>query len=110
MVIGHPALDANSTGGSWAIAQNKASVLRDGKILASYAKHHLPNYSVFDEYRNFIPGQELLTFEHAGMKFATVICEDIWQQGGPVAQIPANHVDVTLVLNGSPFEVEKTDR
>jgi NAD+ synthase (glutamine-hydrolysing) len=75
----------------------------------SYAKHHLPNYSVFDEYRVFVPGQNLLTFDANGMKFATVICEDIWQSGGPVAQISASNVDLTLVLNGSPFETSKTD-
>jgi NAD+ synthase (glutamine-hydrolysing) len=69
----------------------------------------LPNYSVFDEYRVFVPGQDLLTFDANGIKFATVICEDIWQSGGPVAQISASKVDLTLVLNGSPFETSKTD-
>jgi NAD+ synthase (glutamine-hydrolysing) len=77
--------------------------------LDSYAKHHLPNYSVFDEYRVFVPGQDLLTFENHGLTFATVICEDIWQSGGPVAQIGSSKVDLTLVLNGSPFETSKTD-
>jgi NAD+ synthase (glutamine-hydrolysing) len=64
---------------------------------------------VFDEYRVFVPGQDLLTFEVNDMKFATVICEDIWQSGGPVAQISASNVDLILVLNGSPFETSKTD-
>ena len=107
VVVGHPALAKNPT--SWAIGQNRASLLFAGKIQASYAKHHLPNYSVFDEYRVFVPGTDLLTFELAGLKIATVICEDIWQSGGPVAQISKNQVDLTLVLNGSPFEQSKTD-
>jgi NAD+ synthase (glutamine-hydrolysing) len=64
---------------------------------------------VFDEYRVFVPGQDLLTFEIEGLKFAVVICEDIWQNGGPVAQISKSGVDLTLVLNGSPFEMTKTD-
>jgi NAD+ synthase (glutamine-hydrolysing) len=81
----------------------------DGKVQESYSKHHLPNYSVFDEYRVFVPGDQLLTFEIDGLNFATVICEDIWQAGGPVAQIASNQVDLTLVLNGSPFEMSKTD-
>jgi NAD+ synthase (glutamine-hydrolysing) len=81
----------------------------DGKVQASYAKHHLPNYSVFDEYRVFVPGDQLLTFEIDGLRFATVICEDIWQTGGPVSQIASHNVDLTLVLNGSPFERSKTD-
>ncbi|MEI6591520.1 MAG: NAD(+) synthase, partial [Actinomycetes bacterium] len=67
-------------------------------------------YSVFDEYRNFIPGNELLTFEHRGMRFSTVICEDIWQHGGPVADIANSGTDVLLVLNGSPFEINKSGR
>ncbi|MFM6971032.1 MAG: NAD+ synthase, partial [Rhodoluna sp.] len=72
--------------------------------------HHLPNYSVFDEYRNFAPGNDLLTFNHLGLNFSVLICEDIWQSGGPVAQLDGANTDVTLVLNGSPFEIDKDDR
>ena len=107
LVVGYPGFAENPS--SWAIGANKAALISGGKISGNYAKHHLPNYSVFDEYRVFVPGQDLLTFETSGMKFATVICEDIWQSGGPVAQISASNVDLTLVLNGSPFETSKTD-
>jgi NAD+ synthase (glutamine-hydrolysing) len=107
LVVGYPGFAENPT--SWAIGANKAAVIAGGKISGNYAKHHLPNYSVFDEYRVFVPGRDLLTFEANGMKFATVICEDIWQSGGPVAEIGASNVDLTLVLNGSPFETSKTD-
>ena len=107
VVVGHPALAKSPT--SWAIGQNCASLIFDGKVQASYAKHHLPNYSVFDEYRVFVPDDQLLTFEIDGLRFATVICEDIWQSGGPVSQIASHDVDLTLVLNGSPFERSKTD-
>ena len=108
VVLGHPALAAEPNG--WAIAHNCASVLRHGTVIGTYAKHHLPNYSVFDEHRNFVAGDELLTFEHAGLRFSTVICEDIWQAGGPVAQLGSAKTDVALVLNGSPFEIDKDDR
>jgi NAD+ synthase (glutamine-hydrolysing) len=84
--------------------------LRHGTVIGTYAKHHLPNYSVFDEHRNFVAGDELLTFEHAGLRFSTVICEDIWQAGGPVAKLGSAKTDVALVLNGSPFEIDKDDR
>ena len=107
VVVGHPALAKTPT--AWAIGQNCASLIFDGQVQARYAKHHLPNYSVFDEYRVFVPGNELLVFELDGLKIATVICEDIWQTGGPVAKISENDVDLTLVLNGSPFERSKTD-
>ena len=107
LVVGYPGFAENPT--SWAIGANKAALITGGKISGNYAKHHLPNYSVFDEYRVFVPGKNLLTFDASGIKFATVICEDIWQSGGPVAQISASNADLTLVLNGSPFETSKTD-
>jgi NAD+ synthase (glutamine-hydrolysing) len=107
VVVGHPALAKTPT--AWAIGQNCASLIFEGKVQARYAKHHLPNYSVFDEYRVFVPGNELLVFELNGLKIATVICEDIWQTGGPVGKIAENDVDLTLVLNGSPFERSKID-
>lgn len=110
VVIGHPALAKQRDAHSWALAQNCASVLIGGKVTGTYAKHHLPNYSVFDEYRIFVPGNDLLTFEFKGFKFATLICEDIWQSGGPVAQLAKSNTDVVLVLNGSPFEIDKDDR
>ena len=109
VIVGHPAL-ARKTSNGWAIAQNSASVLLNGNVLGRYDKHHLPNYSVFDEYRIFVAGNDLLTFEFEGLKFATLICEDIWQAGGPVAQLKTANADVCLVLNGSPFEIEKTDQ
>jgi len=110
VVIGHPALTKGNETHGWAIAQNCATVIQSGQIIGRYAKHHLPNYSVFDEYRVFVPGNELLTFELNGLKFSTVICEDIWQSGGPVAELSKNKTDVTLILNGSPFEIDKDDR
>lgn len=110
VVIGHPALAPKRDSHNWALAQNCASVLLGGKITGTYAKHHLPNYSVFDEYRIFVPGNDLLSFEHLGLKFSTLICEDIWQSGGPVAQLANSNTDIVLVLNGSPFEIDKDDK
>ena len=110
VVIGHPAMASVEEQTGWAIAKNCATVIIDGQIIGRYAKHHLPNYSVFDEYRNFVPGNELLTFEHKGLRFSTVICEDIWQQGGPVAKLADNNTDIALILNGSPFEIDKDDK
>ena len=107
IVVGHPA-PAEATNG-WSIAHNSASVIIDGVLSARYAKRHLPNYSVFDEFRNFVPGNRPLTFDFQGLTFSTLICEDIWQAGETVAHLEQAGVDVALVLNGSPFEVSKTD-
>ena len=108
VVLGLPTLATHSNG--WAIANNSAIVLINGKIAGNYQKHHLPNYSVFDEYRNFVAEDVSASFEFGGLNFSLLICEDIWQEGGPVSRIKASHTDVTLVLNGSPFEVDKDDR
>ena len=107
VVVGHPARAKTSNG--WSIAHNSATVIIDGKIVGRYAKHHLPNYSVFDEFRNFVPGDEPLSFVFGGLNLSILICEDIWQAGGPVAQLKPAGTDLALVLNGSPFEVSKTD-
>ena len=109
VVLGTPAIVAKEHRSPWAIAQNAAVISRDGKVWAGYAKHHLPNYSVFDEYRIFIPGDQLISFELGELKFSILICEDIWQEGGPVAKLREEKSDVALVLNGSPFEIDKDD-
>jgi NAD+ synthase (glutamine-hydrolysing) len=107
VVVGHP-LRASSPNG-WSIAHNAATVIIDGRIAGHYAKHHLPNYSVFDEFRNFVPGNKPFSFLFQGLTFSTLICEDIWQDGGNVSHLSSSNTDVALVLNGSPFEVSKTD-
>ena len=109
VVLGHPSMASAQDQTGWAIAHNTASVLLAGEVVGRYAKHHLPNYSVFDEYRTFVSGNDLLTFEHKGLKFSIVICEDIWQAGGPVSELGKANTDVALILNGSPFEIDKDD-
>ena len=110
VVLGTPAIVAEEHRSPWAIAQNAAVLLREGRVWAGYAKHHLPNYSVFDEYRIFVSGDQLISFELGELKFSMLICEDIWQEGGPVAKLREEKTDVALVLNGSPFEIDKDDR
>ena len=107
VVVGHPSLA--ETVNDWSIAHNSATVIIDGSIVGRYAKRHLPNYSVFDEFRNFVPGDKSFSFDFQGLKFSTLICEDIWQAGETVSHLKSSGVDVALVLNGSPFEVSKTD-
>jgi len=86
---------------------NDALLLRGGRLETRYAKHHLPNYGVFDEFRIFAPGDELCVVEVAGRRLGVVICEDIWQDGGPVSRMDAAEVEALVVLNGSPFEEGK---
>jgi NAD+ synthase (glutamine-hydrolysing) len=92
-----------------AIAQNCASVLHRGEAVARYAKHHLPNYSVFDEYRIFIPGDELLVLRVKGVDVAIIVCEDLWRDGGPVGRVLEADAGLLLVINASPFERDKDE-
>lgn len=107
VILGFPGLADKPS--SWAIGQNKAAVITAGELSNEYSKHHLPNYSVFDEYRVFVPGNSFLNFHLEGQSLSVLICEDIWQSGGPVSQISSHNTALTLVINGSPFESSKTD-
>jgi NAD+ synthase (glutamine-hydrolysing) len=88
--------------------QNAAAVLHRGRVAARYAKHHLPNSGVFDEYRYFVPGSSLTVARVHGVDVAIAICEDIWQEG-PSAAARAAEAGLLLVLNGSPYEAAKDD-
>lgn len=90
------------------VPTNSASVIADGRMVARYDKHHLPNYGVFDEFRHFVPGDETQIVQVAGVDVAIAICEDIWQDG-PSAAARAAEAGLLLVLNGSPFEAAKDD-
>jgi NAD+ synthase (glutamine-hydrolysing) len=89
--------------------QNCVAVIHRGAILATYIKHHLPNYGVFDEFRNFKPGNHSLVIRVVGVDIGIAICEDIWQEGGPVAELAKRNIGLFLVPNGSPFEANKDD-
>jgi len=89
--------------------QNAIAIIYQGKIRASYVKHHLPNYGVFDEFRNFVPGDSSLVLRIHGVDVGFAICEDIWQEGGPVADLAKRNIGLLLVPNGSPFERNKDD-
>ena len=89
--------------------QNVAAVLHQGRVVCSYAKHHLPNYGVFDEFRYFKPGNELHVLRIRGIDVAIAICEDLWQDGGPVAATAEAGAGLLAVINASPYEREKDD-
>jgi NAD+ synthase (glutamine-hydrolysing) len=89
--------------------QNAIAIIHNGKIKARYVKHHLPNYGVFDEFRNFVPGISSLVVRIHGVDVGVAICEDIWQEGGPAADLAQRNIGLLLVPNGSPFERNKDD-
>jgi NAD+ synthase (glutamine-hydrolysing) len=100
LVLGYPRA---SVGGLF----NVAGVIRDGALIAEYAKQHLPNYSVFDEKRYFQPGTGATVFEQCGLRFGLSVCEDIWWEE-PTRQAAEAGAQVLLNLNASPFHAGKT--
>ncbi len=89
--------------------QNVAAVLHRGQVVTTYAKHHLPNYGVFDEFRYFKPGDQLEVVRVRGVDVSIAICEDLWQDGGPVAATAEAGAGLLVVPNASPYERDKDD-
>ncbi len=112
-VIGHIALAEESKPDSQvsaAIAHNSASVISEGSVLGRYDKMRLPNYDVFDDWRNFVPGNSELFFELNGLKIAVAICEDIWGAKPRGNTLRTAGVDLVVVPNGSPFSTAKNEQ
>ncbi|MEN9880371.1 MAG: synthase [Pseudomonadota bacterium] len=99
IIVGHPCIDEGKR-------YNAASVFVRGQRLCTYRKQHLPQYEVFDECRYFTPGRDTVVFKHAGVRFGLAICEDVWYTG-PALNAKAAGADVLLVLNASPYHLDK---
>ena len=99
-VVGY--LDESASGAP----QNKVAIIYGSKVAATYTKRHLPNYGVFDEFRNFVPGDSSLVIRVKGVDIGIAICEDIWHS---LADLAARKPGLVLVPNGSPYERNKDD-
>ncbi|WJW74926.1 NAD+ synthase [Thiohalobacter sp. IOR34] len=99
VIVGHP---QHARGGLY----NAASVIHEGRILATVRKQHLPNYSVFDEKRYFVPGEGAGVVEIAGVRIGLTICEDIWTPG-PARQAREAGAELIVNINASPFHAGK---
>jgi NAD+ synthase (glutamine-hydrolysing) len=99
VILGHPQIEHGQL-------FNAASLLRDGRVHASYRKQILPNYSVFDERRYFVSGSDACVVEIGGIPVGLTICEDVWQPE-PVRQAVDAGARLLLTLNASPYHMEK---
>jgi len=89
--------------------QNMVAVIAGGQVRARYAKCHLPNYGVFDEFRNFVAGDSTLVVRIHGIDVGIAMCEDLWIDGGITAQLAERTPGLVIVPNGSPYERAKDD-
>lgn len=99
VLVGHPSKRLGA-------CYNAASVLQDGRVVATYHKQELPNHSVFDELRYFTAGKKPLVFECQGVQFGVLICADVWE-AFPAMQARLAGAQVLLALNASPFHLDK---
>ena len=109
VIVGAPVMAGNGLRTkSVAVHQrhNAALVLRDGQLLASYAKRELPNYQVFDERRYFAPGNAACVFDAEGVKVGLLICEDAWFDV-PAQSAKDAGAQLLVVINASPFHIGK---
>ncbi|MEU7032563.1 MULTISPECIES: NAD+ synthase [unclassified Streptomyces] len=89
--------------------ENAAAVLHRGEVVLRFAKHHLPNYGVFDEYRYFVQGDTMPVVRVHGVDVALAICEDLWQDGGRVPAARSAGAGLLVSINASPYEQDKDD-
>ncbi|MFD5079363.1 NAD+ synthase [Streptomyces sp. NPDC058371] len=89
--------------------RNAAAVLHGGEVVLTFAKHHLPNYGVFDEFRYFVPGDTMPVVRVRGVDVALAICEDLWQDGGRVPAARSAGAGLLISVNASPYERNKDD-
>ncbi len=90
-------------GGDFRHAHNSLAVLADGAVQAIYRKNRLPNYSVFDEQRYFVPGVEPATIELGGTRVGLTVCEDVWVPGPPAQSEAAEGATLIANPSGSPY-------
>ncbi|WP_267256645.1 NAD+ synthase [Coxiella endosymbiont of Ornithodoros maritimus] len=100
VIVGYPDFIDNK-------CYNKAAVISGGKIVATYTKHELPNYRVFDEKRYFTAGDQPCVIEIKGVKIGILICEDLWLEN-PIKQSVAAGAQLIACINSSPFAQDKS--
>ena len=108
---------------------NAAAVLQGGRVLGVVPKSYLPNYREFEEARWFRPGTEVPPGAGCRLGGGTVpfgtdllfagtlpdlvvgveICEDLWVQSPPGADLASAGASVLCNLSGSPFTVGKAE-
>jgi NAD+ synthase (glutamine-hydrolysing) len=97
VVVGTPKFDRD--------LYNAAAVCAGGEVKAIVKKRFLPNYGVFDEFRYFAPGDEIVLFEHGRTLIGVTICEDMWQPGPPATDLALAGAELLVNISASPFHL-----
>ena len=101
VIVGYPEQTASGV-------FNTCALLRDGAVVATYHKQHLPNYSVFDEKRYFVAGHAPAVVSIKGVPVGLTVCEDVWLPG-PAKQSALSGAKLIVNINASPYQLHKGD-
>ena len=100
VIVGYPKKENNHY-------YNQAAFIQRGKMIATYAKQSLPNYTVFDEKRYFSPGKLPCVIKIKGVSIGVIICEDLWKKF-PIKKTIQSGAELIICINASPFTHDKT--
>lgn len=104
VLVGYPEYDGQNDGQNESDPiYNSAALFAGGKRVANYRKHILPNYSVFDEERYFVPGDSPVVADINGVPVGLAICEDVWESE-PCASSADAGAQLIVSIHGSPFK------
>ena len=114
VIVGYVGSSHSETGKQ---ATNCAAVIRSGEILLRQVKMLLPTYDVFDEERNFVPGERQSLWKADQADIALTICEDAWNDKefwsrplyprDPVRELMERGASMLISINASPYYQEK---
>ena len=89
---------------------NSAVILAEQKVIDTYHKIYLPNYSVFDEMRYFKSGKRAPVYEYSGVLFGVNICEDIFHPTLPSPIQASSGAELIINISASPFYAGKFEK
>lgn len=114
IICGFARRNPSSTGKT---AANCAAYLAGGEVRFVQQKILLPTYDVFDEGRNFAPGERQAVFPSLGRRLAITVCEDVWNDKqfwerqlyprDPVEELLAAGADFLINISCSPYHIHK---
>ena len=101
IILGCPRRDGD-------VIRNSVYVLDAGQVLAIRDKARLPGTGVFDDPRNFTPGEMPGPVMVRGVLLGLPVCEDMWH-ADVVECIEESGAEMMISCNGSPFEEDKIE-
>ena len=116
LIAGYVGFSHEETGNR---AANRAAIIEGGRIVFRQTKVLLPTYDVFDEARNFVPGQSQEIWTTQRENIALTICEDAWNDKAfwthrlyardPVDELMRKGASMLISINASPFHLGKRE-